>query len=53
VLAELATRDQRDRTREASPLVPAPDAVIVDTSHKNIDEVVSEVEGIVKAVDIR
>jgi CMP/dCMP kinase len=53
VLAELATRDQRDRTREASPLVPAPDAVIVDTSHKSIDEVVAEVEGIVKAVDIR
>jgi cytidylate kinase len=53
VLAELATRDQRDRTREASPLVPAPDAVIVDTTHKSIDEVVAEVERIVKAMDIR
>jgi CMP/dCMP kinase len=53
VLAELATRDQRDRTREASPLVPAPDAVIVDTTHKSIDEVVAEVEGIVNAATSR
>jgi cytidylate kinase len=51
VLADLATRDQRDRTREASPLVPAPDAVIVDTTHKNIDEVVAEVERIVKSAN--
>ena len=48
VLAELAARDERDRTRSASPLVPAADAVHVDTTHKSIDEVVAEVEGIVK-----
>jgi CMP/dCMP kinase len=48
VLAELAARDQRDRTRSASPLVPALDAVHVDTTHKSIDEVVAEVEQIVK-----
>jgi CMP/dCMP kinase len=53
VLAELATRDQRDRTRETSPLVPAPDAVIVDTTHKSIDEVVAEVERVVQAADGR
>ena len=52
VLAELATRDQRDRTREASPLVAAPDAVHIDTTHKSIDEVVAEVEEVVKAIDI-
>jgi len=51
VLAELVARDERDRTRSASPLVPAPDAVIIDTTHKSIDEVVEEVEGIVKKVD--
>ena len=50
VLAELAARDERDRTRFASPLIPAPDAVIVDTTHKSIDEVVAGVEGVVKAV---
>ncbi len=50
VLSELAARDERDRTRSASPLVPAPDAVHIDTTHKTIDEVVAEVEGVVKAV---
>jgi cytidylate kinase len=50
VQAEIAARDQRDRTRAASPLVAADDAVIVDTTHKNIDEVVAAVEQIVKKV---
>jgi cytidylate kinase len=50
VLAELAARDQRDRTRSVSPLVPAPDAVVLDTTHQSIDEVVAEVEGIVERV---
>ena len=48
VQAEIAARDERDRTRVASPLVPAADAVHVDTTHKSIDEVVEEVERIVK-----
>ena len=48
VQAEIAARDERDRTRVASPLVPAADAVHVDTTHKGIDEVVEEVERIVK-----
>jgi len=48
VLTEIAARDERDRTRSASPLVSASDAVHVDTTHKSIDEVVEEVEGIVK-----
>jgi CMP/dCMP kinase len=50
VSAELAARDQRDRTRSASPLVAAPDAAHVDTTHKSIDEVVAEVEEIVRKV---
>ncbi len=48
VQAEIAARDERDRNRAASPLLPAPDAVIVDTTNKTIDEVVAEVERIVK-----
>ncbi len=48
VQAEIAARDQRDRSRAISPLAPAPDAVIIDTTHKSIDEVVAEVEGIVE-----
>jgi CMP/dCMP kinase len=48
VLDEIAARDQRDRTRTASPLVSAPDAVILDTTHMSIDQVVAEVEKIAK-----
>jgi cytidylate kinase len=48
VQAEIADRDTRDRTRAVSPLMPAPDAVIVDTTHKSIDEVVAEVERLVQ-----
>ena len=50
VQAEIAARDERDRTRVISPLVPAVDAVHVDTTHKSIDEVVEEVERIVNRV---
>ena len=50
VLTDLVARDQRDRTRSSSPLIPAPDAVIIDATHKNIDEVVDEVERIVRKV---
>jgi cytidylate kinase len=53
VLAELTARDQRDRTRLASPLAAAPDAVHIDTTHKSIDDVVAEVEQLVKKVDRR
>src|SRR5579863_5447949 len=39
VVAELYERDQRDRTRSTSPLTPAPDAVIIDSSHLSLEEV--------------
>jgi cytidylate kinase len=40
VLAEIVERDRRDATREADPLRPAEDAVRVDTSDLDIDEMV-------------
>ena len=49
VMAEIADRDRRDQTRAASPLVAAPDAVPLDTTQKSIDEVVAEIEDIVRA----
>ncbi len=49
VAAEIAARDQRDRARSASPLVPAPDAVIIDTTNLSIDEVVEKIEPIARA----
>jgi cytidylate kinase len=48
VAAELHTRDQRDRTRSASPLVAADDAVIIDSTRLSVDEVVSRVEDLVR-----
>jgi CMP/dCMP kinase len=43
VLRELVMRDERDRSREASPLVAAPDAVPVDTTGLSLDEVVEQI----------
>jgi cytidylate kinase len=48
VAAELQKRDQRDRTRAASPLAPAPDAVILDSTHLTIDQVVERAEELVR-----
>jgi cytidylate kinase len=48
VQAEIAARDERDRTRTASPLVSAPDAITLDTTHMSIDQVVDEVEKVAK-----
>ena len=43
VLRELILRDERDRTREVSPLIAAPDAVPVDTTGLSLDEVVDQI----------
>jgi CMP/dCMP kinase len=48
-IEDLVLRDQRDRTRAVSPLVPAPDAVILDTTNLSIDEAVSQVEQLAQA----
>lgn len=40
VEAEIRERDEKDTTREHSPLRTADDAIIVNTTHKTIDEVV-------------
>lgn len=44
LLTEIAERDARDSQRTASPLIPAADAVQLDTSNMSIDEVVERVE---------
>jgi len=44
----LTERDQIDRTRLASPLYAAVDAVVVDTTGKTIDDVVREVLAVIK-----
>ncbi len=44
IIEDLVARDQRDRTRPVSPLVAAPDAVVIDSTNLAIDDVVSRVE---------
>jgi cytidylate kinase len=48
VLKELRERDQRDRTRATSPLVPATDAVVIDSTRMGIEEVVARAEEIIE-----
>lgn len=47
VLAELRERDRRDRERAASPLVAAPDAVVIDSTGLSIDDVLARIEGMI------
>ena len=49
VLAELRERDRRDRNRAASPLVAADDAVIIDSTHLTLEQVIEKVEEIIAA----
>jgi cytidylate kinase len=44
VAADLRERDHRDRTREASPLVAAEDAVVIDSTSLSETEVLARVE---------
>jgi CMP/dCMP kinase len=46
--AEIRDRDHRDRTRAVSPLVAADDAVVIDSTAMNEDEVLARVEGLVR-----
>ena len=48
VLAEQTIRDERDRTREASPLEAAPGAVELDTTGLTLEDVVARVVALVR-----
>jgi cytidylate kinase len=43
ILAELRARDERDRSRAISPLIPAPDAILIDSSGLSISQVMEKV----------
>lgn len=45
--ADIERRDARDTTRAASPLIKAADAIEIDTSSMNIDDVVDKLAGVV------
>ncbi len=48
VLAEQTLRDERDRSREHSPLAPAPGAVVLDTTGLTLEEVTARVVELVR-----
>lgn len=50
VLADVAERDARDRSRAAAPLVPADDATLLDTSDLTADQAIAGAIGIIAAV---
>jgi len=45
---ELRERDRRDRTRANSPLEPAPDAIVLDSTSLSEEEVLERVEALVQ-----
>ena len=49
ILADVVARDERDSSRKHSPLKPAKDALIIDTTELSIDEVITQVSELIKA----
>ena len=49
VASQMAERDRSDTTRTTSPLQIAKDAVVIDTTHLQVDEVVRQVLALVNA----
>jgi len=48
ILADVVARDERDSSRKNSPLIPANDALIIDTTELSIDEVLTQVSELMK-----
>lgn len=48
ILEEIKKRDEIDSNREISPLRKSPDAYVIDTTNKTIDESVQEVISIIE-----
>src|SRR5271166_4712385 len=53
VIRDLRARDERDRNRPDSPLKPAPDAVLLDSTEMTLEEAVQAAEAIVTAKLLR
>ena len=49
IVRDLRARDERDRNRADSPLKPAPDSVILDSTHLTLEEAVAAAQAIVAA----
>ena len=53
VFQELCERDERDRNRANSPLHPAPDAVVIDSTNLTLEEVLARIEDLVRPLFAR
>jgi cytidylate kinase len=49
VIKDLRERDDRDRNRAQSPLRPAADAIVIDSTYLTIDEVTARIEALLTA----
>ena len=49
VLIDIRARDERDRGREAAPLLQAEDADLLDTSEMDVDEAIAAAIALVEA----
>jgi cytidylate kinase len=49
VIRDLKARDERDRNRADSPLKPAADSILLDSTHMTLEEVLAAAEAIVAA----
>ena len=52
LLAEIQVRDKRDRERSNAPLLPAPDAVVIDTTTVTVAQVVQQISDLWRRIDI-
>ena len=50
ILRDLRARDERDRNRKDSPLKPAPDAVILDSTDMSLEQALAAAEAIVAEI---
>lgn len=49
VRVEVNARDKRDRERTVSPLIPADDAIVIDTTHLTVEDVLARILNLVGA----
>jgi cytidylate kinase len=48
LIADIEERDLKDSSRKLSPLIPADDAYVIDSSDMSLEEVFSFTENLVK-----
>lgn len=53
VESEVRERDHRDSSRPVAPLTQAPDAVVVDSTNRGIDEVVEQIVAHVRTIEAK